>query len=79
MLTKRTNILFKEKTWNALVQLAQKRGASVGQLVRTAVKKTYPETSTQQEITTAYKTITNKRKKFKKLDYKQLIRYGRKH
>ena len=38
MLTKRTNILFDQKTWELLVGLAQSKKTSVGALVREAVK-----------------------------------------
>lgn len=41
MLTKRTNILFDELTWQALQEVSSARQVSVGQLVRDAVKKLY--------------------------------------
>lgn len=41
MLTKRTNILFDEKLWETLTQLAQEKKTSVGKLVRKAVEETY--------------------------------------
>lgn len=41
MLTKRTNILFDQKTWDMLVGLAESRGSSVGELVRIAVKEKF--------------------------------------
>jgi len=43
MLTKRTNILFDQKTWDMLVGLAKSRGSSVGELVRVAVKEKFEE------------------------------------
>lgn len=42
MLTKRAQILFDEKTYTSLAEIADHKGTSVGELVRTAVKKTYP-------------------------------------
>jgi len=41
MLTKRTNILFDQKTWDYLVGLSQTENTSVGDLVRKAVKIVY--------------------------------------
>jgi len=38
MLTKRTNILFDQETWEYLVGISAKRNVSVGELVREAVK-----------------------------------------
>lgn len=41
MLKKRTHILFDEETFNTLVYLASRKQKSIGELVRSAVKKTY--------------------------------------
>ncbi len=41
MLTKRTQILFDKQLWNTLVQIAKTNNTSVGELVRSAVKKQY--------------------------------------
>ncbi|MBI4059189.1 hypothetical protein HY404_03035 [Candidatus Microgenomates bacterium] len=41
MLTKRTNILFDQELWKKLISLAEKRSISIGELVRTAVRKQY--------------------------------------
>ena len=41
MLTKRTQILFDEYLWNLLVKIARSRNTSIGELVRSAVKKQY--------------------------------------
>lgn len=50
MLTKRTNILFDEDVWKELVALAQRQGASVGELIRKAVKKHYTEEGKIEQI-----------------------------
>ncbi|MBI2315044.1 hypothetical protein HYU93_03240 [Candidatus Daviesbacteria bacterium] len=41
MLIKRTQILFDKQLWNTLVDLAKEKKTSVGELVRTAVRKEY--------------------------------------
>lgn len=41
MLTKRTQILFDKQLWKTLVGLAKEKKTSVGELVRTAVRKEY--------------------------------------
>lgn len=41
MLTKRTQILFDELLWNHLTEVAKDRNTSVGELVRSAVRKQY--------------------------------------
>lgn len=46
MLTKRAQILFDEKTYESLTQIARKNKSTVGELVRKAVKKTYKIKST---------------------------------
>jgi hypothetical protein len=83
MLSKRTQILFEEENYDFLVWLADEQKLSVGELVRSAVKKTYLD---KKEIE------YEKRKKFFKsliewqdgigfmmndLSYKQLIEDGR--
>lgn len=41
MLIKRTQILFDKELWNTLVDLAKEKKTSVGELVRSAVRKEY--------------------------------------
>lgn len=41
MLNKRTQILFDEKTYRTLWEIARKNKSTVGELVRKAVRKTY--------------------------------------
>ena len=53
MLTKRAQILFDEKTYTSLEELADAKGTSVGELVRTAVEKTYPATKRKKSISVA--------------------------
>ncbi|OGY21663.1 MAG: hypothetical protein A2126_01890 [Candidatus Woykebacteria bacterium GWB1_45_5] len=45
MLNKRAQILFDVKTYKTLEEIAQEKKSSVGELVRTAVKKTYEDKS----------------------------------
>ena len=78
MLSKRTNILFDEKSWNALTRLAEAKKTSVGNLVRIAVNQSYFSSEKQDDITKAHDTIISIRFT-KKTDYKKLIDYGRKY
>lgn len=78
MLEKRTNILFDRKLWESLLILARQHGVSVGQLIRDAVKKTYFSEGKDEKISRAFESILANRKKFKSLNYRELIEYGRK-
>lgn len=80
MLTKRTNVLFDEELWQLLVAYAHKRQTSVGELVRTAVRKVYVSDTRQERIARACESILKHRPApFKgRIDYKELINYGRK-
>lgn len=49
MLTKRTNILFDQETWDYLVGLAAKRETSVGDIVRKAVIKEHLNQKDQRD------------------------------
>ena len=54
MLNKRAQILFDEKTYKNLEEVAREKGSSVGELVRTAVKRTYEDSSkTKRPVTLA--------------------------
>ncbi len=80
MLTKRTNILFDEELWRFLVGLAKTEKSSVGDLVRRAVRETYDREERLSRIRLAMQNIRSIRKKQKgKIDYKELINYGRKY
>ncbi|MEK7188948.1 MAG: hypothetical protein AAB671_00370 [Patescibacteria group bacterium] len=78
MLTKRTNILFSEQTWSKLERLAQKRGASVGQLVRDAVHNRYFDDNQERTKEACESILRNRIRVPGKLDYKALINEGRK-
>lgn len=80
MLTKRTNILFDEELWNTLVALAEKQKTSVGELVRTAARKVYDadqRISARKRAGEAIRKIRVIQKG--RVDYKELINYGRKY
>lgn len=80
MLTKRTNILFDEELWKILVAEAAKRKTSVGDLVRFAARKVYDadqKTSARQRAGEEIRKIRVFQKG--KVDYKELINYGRKY
>ena len=80
MLTKRTNILLEQETWKKLVKLASERKASVGELVRDAVDKTYKdEMKLGKRIRAIEATLRDRLMSKKKIDYKELINYGRKY
>ncbi|MBP9691592.1 hypothetical protein KBD81_05945 [Candidatus Woesebacteria bacterium] len=85
MLTKRTNILFDQKTWDILVGLAREKEYSVGELVRRAVKEKYlnEEQITLKQREEAIKQINSIRKqikhKFTREEIRESIEYGRKY
>lgn len=49
MLNKRTHILFDEETLSLLSDLAKQKQKSIGELVRSAVKKTYKDELSLEE------------------------------
>jgi len=80
MLTKRANILFDENLWNSLTVESKKRKTSVGKLVREAVAKMYARDEELEERRKVLESIKKIRKISKgKIDYKELINYGRKY
>ena len=81
MLTRRTNILFDDELWNMLTTISKKEYTSIGKLVRRAVRKVYSEENVNKKRLDAWKTILKVRNKpFPgKIDYKELINYGRKY
>ena len=79
MLTKRTQILFDENLWFCLVSLSKLQDTSVGELVRRAVKSAYCDNSKELQNGKAIDHILSTRKKVNKIDYKELINYGRKY
>lgn len=78
MLTKRTNILFDEPLWKNLTRMAKREGTSVGELVRSAVLKTYfRDLQIKRERKQAIEKIESIRVRGKHIDYEELINYGR--
>ena len=77
--TKRTNILFDEGLWQRLARLARERESSVGELVRSAVHRTYFSDQEDRERKEALERILAIRPKpvKGKIDYEELINYGR--
>lgn len=80
MLTKRIQVLLDEKTWNLLRQNSKNQEVSVGELIRQAIQKKYADINIAEERAKAFNTILKVRKISKgKIDYKELINYGRKY
>lgn len=83
MLTRRTNVLFSEEEYQTLSKLSKKKGKTMGELVRSAVKMHYKTNKTNRKKTT--KRIMNEMKQLvrtvntKGIDYKILINEGRKY
>lgn len=50
MLTKRTNILFDPDTWAMLTHLSRQKKATIGELVRHAIKVTYTKPSPKNDL-----------------------------
>jgi hypothetical protein len=84
MLNKRVQILFNEDDYVGLAEIARGEDTSVGELVRKAVKKEYfPDR--ERELALRKKTYDGVMELRKiigvsksKIDYKELINYGRK-
>lgn len=80
MLTKRTNILFDDDLWKLLTSVAKREKTSVGDVVRSAVKKVYSEEDIIEKRKKAFETIRKVRVRQKGIvDYKALINEGRKY
>jgi len=78
MLTKRTNILFDETLWKNLTRVAKREGTSVGELVRSAVAKTYfADSKRRKDVRKAIEQIKSNRVWGKHIDYEELINHGR--
>ncbi|OGG18477.1 hypothetical protein A2721_01670 [Candidatus Gottesmanbacteria bacterium RIFCSPHIGHO2_01_FULL_47_48] len=77
MLNIRTNILFDQSMWKQLQNLAKSQNTSIGQLVRSAVKKTYSQDEIQRRRAAAIEKTFKIRPKLKNLDFEELINYGR--
>lgn len=82
MLTKRAQILFDDREWLMLRTAAQMKGVSIGKLVREAVNRTYQKKLKRSpSVVAALEHIKKIRPEpFKgKIDYEELINYGRKY
>ena len=77
MLNIRTNILFDDSMWSQLTSLAKAQNTSVGQLVRSAVQTVYLEKNRLQARALAFDKIIKIRPKLQKINYRDLIDYGR--
>lgn len=80
MLNKRTNILFDEYLWNVLTSFSTSHKKSVGELVRSAVKKVYIDEK-KDDREQAFSTIIKLKKGLGSISatkIKELIEYGRK-
>jgi len=80
-LTRRTNVLLTEEDYKLIENLSRKERKTMGQLIRTAIKKAYKKESKNQaksvsaDIQKGWSLLINPKKK---IDYKDLIEYGRK-
>lgn len=80
MLNRRTNILFDDESLKRLSKIARRDGVSIGRLVRKAIRQVYFDQEDRTLIKEAVARIKSSREKIKgKVDYKELINYGRKH
>lgn len=79
MLNRRTNFLFSKDVWDKLVKLSKARNASMAEVVRKAIEKEYEEV---RELETRKRaidaTLMGRIISTGKIDYKELINYGRK-
>ena len=79
MLNVRAQILFDERLWEKLISLAKTKKISISKLVREAVEKSYMKDVDLAERRRVIEDIERIRPHFKgKLDYKEMINYGRK-
>lgn len=79
MLNRRTNILFEKEMLEKLAKIARQEKASVGELIRKAVRQIYLNKTVNDKKSKAYKKILTIRKRIKGIDYKEYINYGRKY
>lgn len=79
MLNKRTNILFDKELWDQISKLAKAENVSVGDFVRKTLRSRLDEKKAQEKRKRAIETTLMGRIFSKdKIDYKELINYGRK-
>ena len=79
MLTHRTNLLLSEKDHQMLAQVARNKGITMGELIRTTLRKTYRYGKKQNNIIAVLARIDRIAKKAntKGINYRELISYGR--
>lgn len=80
MLNKRVHILFNKDLWDKLEKMAKAQNSSAGEIIRRAAEK---EIETEKELDKRKKaiesTLMGRILSKGKIDYKELINYGRKH
>jgi len=81
MLTRRTNILFDDTLWAILAAKSKSEKSSIGELVRRAVADTYGHKDVIARRKAVFDHIIRIRPApvHGKIDYKELINYGRKY
>lgn len=82
MLTKRTNILLSENDYRLLANLAAKKGISLGELIRRAVRKIYQaeqEIEEKRQVVKSLFSLWKKQKQRGIINYKQLVENGRRN
>lgn len=84
MLDKRTNILLEGEIYNYLAVLAERENVSVGELIRRAIEDVYltERDRVRREKQEAVETILKLQsgiKVPKRINYKELIEYGRRY
>ena len=80
MLNKRAQILLDKDMWEKLKRHAKRGKVSVSELVREAVKVVYSTNEEIEQRRQVYEAILKMRSRAKgKVNYKELINYGRKY
>ena len=79
MLNKRAQILFSKDLWNKLEKKSKAQKSSIAELVRKAVEKDFEEEKQLEQRKQAIEqTLMGRIISKGKIDYKELINYGRK-
>lgn len=80
MLNRRTNILLSKDLWNKLIKLSQAEKVSFSEAARRAIDEKYERIKELEKRRKAIDTTLMERLLSKdKIDYKELINYGRKY
>lgn len=81
MLNKRSQILFDQDLWDKIATLAKAKSVSIGQLIRDVMREKYLEEEKLMKRKKAIERILKHRPApvKGKIDYKELINYGRKY